>query len=58
MILGLIACIGQEQKSEITRLLQPFEISLLQLQMLHALEFSPEGHLTVNQLKQTMIDVI
>lgn len=55
-VLGLLACIAQEQKVEMTRLLKPTELSMVQLMLLHALDFAPDHTLTVNQLKQTMVD--
>lgn len=55
-VIGLIACIGQEYKSDITRRLAPMNISIIQLNILHALSFAPDNCLTVNQIKQTMID--
>ncbi|GLO62468.1 hypothetical protein MACH09_29760 [Vibrio sp. MACH09] len=55
-LIGLLTCIGQEFKSEIARRLTPMNISMIQLNILHALSFAPEQCLTVNQIKQTMID--
>lgn len=55
-VLGLLACIAQEQKAEISRLLQPTDLSMVQLMLLHSLSHSPKKTLTVNQLKQTMVD--
>ena len=55
-ITGLLVCIAQEKKAEITRLIAPFGVSMLQLNILHALSFAPEGELTVNQIKQLMFD--
>lgn len=55
-VIGLLSCIAQEQKVEMTRLIRPTSLSLLQLQLLHALSFAPDGTLTVNQLKAAMID--
>ena len=55
-VLALLACIAQEQKVEMSRLIKHTELSLLQLQLLHTLSTVPTGCLTVNQLKQAMID--
>jgi len=55
-VIGLIACLGQEIKSEMARILKPFGISMIQLDILHALSKSPEKVLTVNQIKKLMID--
>ena len=55
-IIGLITCIGQEYKSEMARQLAPMNISMTQLNILHTLSFSPNHCLTVNQIKQAMID--
>lgn len=55
-VTALMLCIAQEKKVEITRLIQHTNLSILQLNILHSLSKSPEGHLTVNQIKQLMID--
>ena len=55
-VLALLACIAQEQKVEMSRRIKHTELSLLQLQLLHTLATVPTGCLTVNQLKQAMID--
>ena len=55
-ITGLVVCIAQKKKAEITRLITPFGISMLQLNILHALSYAPEGQLTVNEIKQLMFD--
>lgn len=52
----LISCIAQEIAAEMNRKLQPFGISSLQLSMLHALSKSPEGKLTVNQIKAVLVE--
>ena len=54
--MGLLACVAQEQKAEMTRLLKPTDLSMVQLMLLHSLSHSPDKTLTVNQLKQTMVD--
>ncbi|WP_281558194.1 MarR family transcriptional regulator [Thalassomonas sp. RHCl1] len=55
-VFGLLACIAQEQKAEVSRLLKPTDLSMVQLMLLHSLAHAPKKTLTVNQLKQTMID--
>ncbi|KAA8681266.1 MarR family winged helix-turn-helix transcriptional regulator [Vibrio gigantis] len=55
-VIGLIACIGQEMKSEMTRKLKPTGLSLIQLEILHVLSKAPEKYLTVNQIKKLMTD--
>lgn len=55
-VLALIACIGQEQKTEMTRLIKHTGLSLAQLQLLHFMSEEPEKGLTVNQLKERMVD--
>ncbi|MGF1732548.1 MarR family winged helix-turn-helix transcriptional regulator [Photobacterium kasasachensis] len=55
-VIGLITCIGQEYKSEMARRLAPMNLSMTQLNILHALSFAPDHCLTVNQIKQAMID--
>ncbi len=55
--LGLLACVAQEQKVEVDRLISGTALSsYLQLHILHTLSFAPEKTLTVNQLKAAMID--
>ena len=54
--MSLLACVAQEQKAEMTRLLKPTDLSMVQLMLLHSLSHSPDKTLTVNQLKQTMVD--
>ncbi|MCG8490196.1 MAG: MarR family transcriptional regulator [Sneathiellales bacterium] len=53
---ALIACIAQDYKVKMERLISPMDLSLLQLQILHALDYSPKGCLTVNQIKAAMVD--
>ena len=55
-VMALIACLGQELKTEMTRKLKPTGLSLIQLSILHALSKSPEKQLTVNQIKHLMLD--
>ncbi|WP_260262069.1 MarR family winged helix-turn-helix transcriptional regulator [Vibrio intestinalis] len=55
-ILALIACIGQEQKMEMTRRIKHTGLSLTQLQLLHILSQAPLEGLTINQLKALMVD--
>ena len=55
-VLALLACLAQEKKAEMSRLIRHTELSLLQLQLLHTLSHAPEKRLTVNQLKQAMVD--
>ncbi len=54
--LALLLCVAQEKKAEITRLIRDTGLSILQLNLLHALDKGPEGGLTVNQLKGLMAD--
>lgn len=55
-VMALIACIGQEVKTEMTRKLKDSGLSLIQLDILHTLSFAPDKCLTVNQIKSAMID--
>lgn len=55
-VIALVTCIGQEYKSEMTRRIAPMNISIIQLNILHTLSFAPDRCLTVNQIKQVMID--
>lgn len=54
--LGLLLCSAQEKNSEINRALKPYDISFLQSNILHILDYSPTGSLTVNQIKKFMVD--
>lgn len=54
--LVMLACVSQEVKVTYERLINEFGISLLQLNILHALAHSETGTLTVNQLKAVMLD--
>lgn len=53
---ALITCIAQEYKVKMERLINPMDLSLLQLQILHALDYSQQGCLTVSQIKAAMVD--
>lgn len=55
-VMGLLACIAQEKKSEMGRLLKPSGLSILQLSILHSLSFAPKKTLTVSDLKATLVD--
>ncbi|RED46190.1 MarR family winged helix-turn-helix transcriptional regulator [Aestuariispira insulae] len=54
--LVLLLCTAQEQQMEMTRIIQDLNLSLAQLQMLHSLAQVPNGTLTVNQLKDFMVN--
>ncbi len=54
--MALLICIAQEKSGEMTRNIKPFNLSMTQLTILHTLSFAPEGRLTVNQIKNFMID--
>jgi DNA-binding MarR family transcriptional regulator len=53
---ALLVCQGQEKVSEANRLLSGTGLSLLQVNLLHALSKAPEKTLTVNQLKALMVE--
>lgn len=53
---ALITCIAQDYKVKMERLINPMDLSLLQLQILHALDYSQKGCLTVGQIKAAMVD--
>lgn len=55
-VTALLMCIAQEKKVEFTRAIQPQGLSLVQLSLLHVLDWGPAEGLTVNQLKSAMID--
>ncbi len=52
----LLLCTAQELNADITRTLKQFNLSFIQLQILHALAESDSGELTVNQIKSVMVD--
>lgn len=55
-VMGLIGCIAQEGKVEMERRIAPLNLSPLQLSILHALDWGPDGGMTVGQLKSVMLD--
>ena len=55
-VLGLLMCAGQEKQAEIARLLKPLDISLTQLNLLHTLDNQKAAELTVNQIKDMMVE--
>lgn len=54
--IGLLVCTGAEYTSKLTRSIKEFNISLTQLYILHILSKTKEGILTVNQIKELMVD--
>ncbi len=55
-VIGLLICSGAEYTSKLTRAIKEFDLSLTQLYILHILSKSKDGILTVNQIKDLMID--
>ena len=55
-VTGLLFCVAQEKKVEFTRAIQHTNLSLQQLDLLHYLDFGPKEGLTVNDLKDRMLD--
>lgn len=55
-VYALIACIAHEQKMEMTNLIKHSGLSLTQLQLLHILSEASDEGLTINQLKNFMVD--
>jgi len=55
-IVLLLICTAQELNVDMTRKLKQFNLSFIQLQILHALSESEKGELTVNQIKSVMVD--
>lgn len=55
-VMALLACLAQEQKAHMDRLLRESRLSVLQLQILHVLSKAPGGRMTVNQLRGFMVD--
>ncbi len=54
--LAMLACVSQEIKVDMERRISELGISLLQVNLLHALDSAPKKQLTVNQLKDNMLD--
>lgn len=54
--IGLILCIAQEINSKMNRVLKPLGLSSTQAAILHCLSDSPNGELTVNQIRKLMIE--
>ncbi|MBB6522179.1 MarR family winged helix-turn-helix transcriptional regulator [Pseudoteredinibacter isoporae] len=54
--LAMLACVAQEIKVDMERRISELGISLLQVNLLHVLDKAPNGQLTVNQLKDNMLD--
>lgn len=52
----LLLCTAQELNADIARSLNQFNLSFIQLQILHALDESVSGELTVSQIKSAMVD--
>lgn len=52
----LLLCTAQELSADITRTLKQFNLSFIQLQILHAIAESDSNELTVNQIKSAMVD--
>ncbi|PAB58331.1 MarR family transcriptional regulator [Anaeromicrobium sediminis] len=55
-VLGLLICTAQEQTAKMMRSIRHMNLSLTQVNILHALSNSPSGQLTVNQIKSFMVD--
>ena len=55
-VMALLICVAQEKKAEASRLLGGTVLSLLQLNLLHALSKAPGKSLTVNQLRELMVE--
>ncbi|MCH4886475.1 MarR family transcriptional regulator [Acidaminobacter sp. JC074] len=55
-VVGLIQCISHEIEAQTARLLKPFGISNTQLMILHELDLSDKDALTVNEIKERMVD--
>ncbi|BDD07077.1 MarR family winged helix-turn-helix transcriptional regulator [Aureibacter tunicatorum] len=54
--LGLLMCTAQEYQSRFDKVLKPLGVSTLQLHILHELSHSENGSLTVNQVKDLMVE--
>lgn len=54
--LALLLCTAQEKSSQINKALKPLGISFLQTNILHILDTIEGGKLTVNQIKNVMVD--
>ncbi|MCT4586673.1 MAG: winged helix DNA-binding protein [Carboxylicivirga sp.] len=54
--LGLLLCIAQEVNSSMDKAVRPIKLSPLQVNILHILDYAPKEGLTVNQIKQSMVE--
>jgi DNA-binding MarR family transcriptional regulator len=54
--LGLLLCVAQEVNSSMDKAVKPIGLSPLQVNILHVLDYAPEKGLTVNQIKQSMVE--
>ena len=55
-VLGLIQCISHEIEANQARLLKPFGISSTQLSIVHTLDLHSADYMTVNEIKDQMVD--
>ena len=54
--LALLVCTAQEKTAEMVRNIRHLNLSLIQVHILHVLSKSDKGQLTVNQIRELMID--
>lgn len=54
--MALLVCTAQEQTAKMLRNIKHMNLSLLQVQILHVLSYADGGCLTVNQIKELMVD--
>ncbi len=55
-VMGLLVCTAQEINVKVDRNIRPMGLSITQVNILHTLSKTPEGKLTVNQIKSLMVD--
>lgn len=55
-IIALLICTGQELSVKLNQNIKPMNLSLTQLNILHVLSKTPNGQLTVNEIKKFMVD--
>lgn len=53
---ALLMCTAQELLTRINLILKPYNLSTTQVQILHILDLSAEGRMTVSEIRQFMVD--
>ena len=53
---SLLMCTAQELMTKITMILQPYKLSVIQVQILHILSQTADGRMTVSEIKQFLVN--